>query len=163
MKASKLALSVLAAAEHYIKLRDRDMHPAGNVDSAGRFFLDRRYECCRGIRSPSRNYPFSEMVHARTVLHVACELKLSDYIKAIRKVSGVLDKSGEEAAREMIVSKPFVKTLITITNDVKAAKAATRAAKAARAATLLVEPCGKGNDCDCGVGVGVGVGCEIPF
>lgn len=59
------------AAREAIARRDRRSHPPGTWDKAGRFYAEESCECCRGIRSPSRSYPFSEMVHARTALHVA--------------------------------------------------------------------------------------------
>jgi hypothetical protein len=134
MKVSKLATSIFVAAEQYTKLRDRVVHPDGEFDKQGRFSLTTRCECCEGIRSPSRAHPFSQMVHARTLVHVATEAELTDYIKVIRSVAKVIDKSGAEAANELLASKPFAKQLTVITKDVKAAKAAARAAKAEKAA-----------------------------
>lgn len=66
--------NLLAAALEYIARRDRRTHPAGTFDKRGRFDLadSERCECCKGIRSPSASYPYSEMVHARTAKHVAC-------------------------------------------------------------------------------------------
>jgi len=124
MKATKLATKIFTAATTYIQLRDREVHPAGSFDSAGRFSLNTRCKCCAGIRSPSRAYPFSEMVHARTVVHVASMAGLSDYLKAVRKVAAVIDKSGSDPAKELITSKPFVKLLATVKAEVKASKTA---------------------------------------
>ena len=61
------------AAREYIARRDRHAHPVGEFDSAKRFTLDssEHCACCAGIREPSRAFPFSEMVHARTLKHVA--------------------------------------------------------------------------------------------
>lgn len=65
--------TVTEAAEEYIRRRDRLTNPSGSFDRGGRFYLadDERCECCIGIRTPSRAYPYSEMVHARTAVHVA--------------------------------------------------------------------------------------------
>lgn len=63
--------AVEAAAREYIALRDRQQHPAGRFDRKGRFELAQTFECCRGIRAPSKRYPYPEMLHGRTVIHVA--------------------------------------------------------------------------------------------
>jgi len=62
---------VLDAVKEYIALRDRKSHPDGTFDSGGRFYLTEKHECCRGIRTPSRAFPYSEMTHGRTLKHVA--------------------------------------------------------------------------------------------
>ena len=64
---------VQEAVTEYLKLENREIHPEGTFDKGGRFYLaeSEKCDCCRGIRSPSRAYPYSEMVHARTLKHVA--------------------------------------------------------------------------------------------
>lgn len=42
---------VMDCAREYISRRERHSHPAGGFDSAGRFSLKERHECCDGIRS----------------------------------------------------------------------------------------------------------------
>jgi len=66
---SRVQLADAAAA--YIALRDRVSNPDGSFDRGGRFTLDAYFECCAGIRTPSRAYPYPEMAHARTIKHVA--------------------------------------------------------------------------------------------
>lgn len=51
------------------------------------------------------------MVHARSVVHVAHAAGLADYEKAVRKVVGVIDREGVEAATAYLVSKTFLKLL----------------------------------------------------
>lgn len=68
MKATKLAKSIFAAASTYLRLRDRLEHPVGEFDNAGRFYLTDKCDCCSSIRSPSRAYPYSHMVHGRSVV-----------------------------------------------------------------------------------------------
>ena len=63
--------TVDSAAREAIARRDRQRHPPGKFDNAGRFYASERCECCLSIRSPSRAHPFLQMVHARTMLHVA--------------------------------------------------------------------------------------------
>ena len=69
MENEKKQLADAAAA--YIALRDRVSNPGGSFDRGGRFTLDAYHECCASIRNPSRAYPYSELVHARTLKHVA--------------------------------------------------------------------------------------------
>lgn len=46
-------------------------HPRGRFDNAGRFFLAERCDCCTGIRTPSLARPSTEMLHGRSITHVA--------------------------------------------------------------------------------------------
>lgn len=63
--------TVDTAAREAIARRDRQRHPPGKFDNAGRFYASERCECCLSIKSPSRTHPFLQMVHARTMTHVA--------------------------------------------------------------------------------------------
>jgi len=78
------------AVTEYLQLKDRKIHPPGEFDNGGRFYLaeSEKCDCCRGIRSPSRAYPYSEMKHARTLKHVAQKF-------------GVDEKDCRKALREM--------------------------------------------------------------
>ena len=60
-----------AAAIQFEKLKDRAVHPEGRPDPAGRFYLTDGSACCDCIRAPSRNHPFSQLLHGRTAVHVA--------------------------------------------------------------------------------------------
>ncbi|WP_171212033.1 hypothetical protein [Ruegeria sp. HKCCA5426] len=64
--------TVLATIE-YLMRKHRFSHPEGEFDNARRFSLsaEEQHDCCVGIRTPSRAYPHSAMVHARTIAHVA--------------------------------------------------------------------------------------------
>lgn len=55
----------------YHELSTRAINPPGTFDNAGRFYLSERGACCAGLRSPSRAYPYSQMVHGRTLKHIA--------------------------------------------------------------------------------------------
>ncbi len=65
--------STVQAAVEYLMRKHRLSHPDGKFDNAGRFSLStaERGICCAFIRSPSRAHPHSEMVHGRTIAHVA--------------------------------------------------------------------------------------------
>jgi hypothetical protein len=53
--------------------QDRTAHPAGHTDRGGRWYpADDEYRpCCDQVRSPSRAYPWSLMLHCRSITHVA--------------------------------------------------------------------------------------------
>jgi len=57
----------------YLNRRDRVSHPQGRLDNGGRWYpsAEERRECCRTIREPSRKWPFSLLVHCRSLRHVA--------------------------------------------------------------------------------------------
>ena len=52
----------------YQQLRDRKINPAGTFDSGGRFYA--KNSDLINVRSPSRAWPFSELVACRTLKYV---------------------------------------------------------------------------------------------
>jgi hypothetical protein len=52
----------------YIMLKDREIHPSGSFDNAGRFFAE--HSELINVRTPSRSYPFSHMTACRTLKYV---------------------------------------------------------------------------------------------
>lgn len=61
------------AAQEFIDRKNRNSHPDGKFDGASRWYPSEseKQECCGHVRSPSRAYPYSYMVHCRTIQHVA--------------------------------------------------------------------------------------------
>jgi hypothetical protein len=80
------------AAKAYLSLQMRETHPPGSFDSAKRFFLDAEYPCCTGIRSPSRAYPYSQMVHGRSAAHVAFQYGLGQEESDIKGYARLMKK-----------------------------------------------------------------------
>ena len=81
-----------AAAQTYLDRHFRVAHPKGNFDKAGRWSPAKteHCQCCDGIRQPSRAWPFSLMLHCRSIRHVA-SLYSVDYVelrKAIKAIQG---------------------------------------------------------------------------
>lgn len=72
-KTRKFPKSVLDAARLYSARKERDSHPEGTFDNAGRWYpSDREWqECCGHVRSPTRAFPYSYMTHCRTAEHAA--------------------------------------------------------------------------------------------
>jgi transcription initiation factor TFIIIB Brf1 subunit/transcription initiation factor TFIIB len=75
------------AARLYINRRDRDEHPSGEFDKKKRWYPkpDERRECCNHIRSPSSMYPYSLLVHCRSIKHIA-QLCGVDEVKLRRRI-----------------------------------------------------------------------------
>ena len=86
-------MTVKEAYETYRKRRDREEHPDGHFDSGGRWWPSESEErgCCKSIRSPSRRYPYSLLVHCRTLRHIAnlCGVKESELRAYLRKAEPV--------------------------------------------------------------------------
>lgn len=63
--------SAIEAVSHYLRRQARLEHPDGRFDRGGRFYLAEACgrEC--SIRTPSRRYPYSQMLHGRTLEHCA--------------------------------------------------------------------------------------------
>ena len=83
---------VVEAAAMYLRRQARKEHPAGRFDRGGRFYLAEACgrEC--SIRPPSRAYPYSQMVHGRSLVHCAHALGESSHaarslLAAIRRRS----------------------------------------------------------------------------
>ncbi len=84
--ATQTTQTTIEAAQMYLDLSSRVTNPAGTFDKAGRFFLADRHSCCSAIRCPSRAFPWSEMVHGRTIVHVAAVtgVDVSELRRAVR-------------------------------------------------------------------------------
>lgn len=77
------------AAQEYLNRQNRISHPDGRFDNGGRFYLaeNEQCDCCKSIRTPSRSYPYSQMTHGRTMLHVAnlFGVKVGEVRKAVKE------------------------------------------------------------------------------
>ena len=67
----RLTQKLRTAAQRFIDLRDRRADPEGTFDQGGRWYPAEALTCCGSIRTPSRAWPWSYMLHCRTVAHVA--------------------------------------------------------------------------------------------
>lgn len=61
----------MTAREMYVSRKERLSHPDGTFDKGGRFYPSEHETCacCAQVRSPSRAWPYSYMVHCRTLKH----------------------------------------------------------------------------------------------
>ena len=58
-------------AQEYLDLQSRRAHPNGSFDRQGRWWPEEYHACCMDIRTPSKAWPYSAMLHCRTLVHVA--------------------------------------------------------------------------------------------
>ena len=65
-------------ADEFMSLEKRFIHPSGRFDNAGRWHPTAEYDCCRGIRRPSRAYPYTLLNHCRTFRHFLAEKNVTD-------------------------------------------------------------------------------------
>ena len=82
--------AAVEAVAHYLRRQARDEHPAGEFDNARRFRLAEACgKECR-IRPPSRSWPYSQMLHGRTLEHCARVLgaDVSEARRLLRLVQG---------------------------------------------------------------------------
>lgn len=81
---------VQQAAACYIARQQRNQHPAGKFDKAGRWepSESERCDCCAAIRTPSRAYKYGLMVHCRTMAHIAnlYGVAIQDVRRAVREI-----------------------------------------------------------------------------
>jgi hypothetical protein len=57
----------------YEQRQSRELHPCGDFDNQGRWYPDEEEEecdCCESVRTPSRKWPYSKMVHCRSKKHI---------------------------------------------------------------------------------------------
>lgn len=70
---------LMAAVEKYLRRKARVEHPKGRSDHKRWYPAeDERCECCDTIRLPSCAYPWSLMLHCRTVPHIARLMDVSE-------------------------------------------------------------------------------------
>ena len=61
----------IAAGREADLRRERLSHPKGRFDEDGGFYLAERRACCEGVRPPSWAHPHTEMLHGRSLTHIA--------------------------------------------------------------------------------------------
>jgi hypothetical protein len=118
--------AVIAAAIEHLQLKARVIHPRGTFDSAKRWYPDTQYACCEHIRCPSRNFPFSLIVHCRTVEHVAAEYDVN--ARLVRSVAGCFHNAGvlDDAGAKAVIEQDRQAFLAQIAADAKAIRAKAR-------------------------------------
>ena len=109
---SPLCQRILDCAKEYISRQERLTHPAGVFDNAKRFSLVTKYPCCEDIRSPSRQFPYPEMTHGRSLQHLAHEYGVSQHLRFIRQVTNRLKKHGQADVEAFLRSPKALRLLL---------------------------------------------------
>lgn len=102
------------AAHTYISRRDRQSHPDGSFDKAKRWYPndDEERPCCGFIRHPSRGFPFSLMVHCRTLQHICRVVEVDE--TAVRKVLAKIDPQRLAAAKAREAKRIALASLVQV-------------------------------------------------
>lgn len=99
------------AIEEYQKLQSREINPDGTFDDAGRWYPSEKEkcECCAVVRSPSRAWPYSYMIHCRTLKHVCSKYGLN-----YREVKKAMNK---ETPKRKVKKQIMYKKVALINNE----------------------------------------------
>ncbi len=112
---------IIESLLEYNLLQTRRIHPQGEFDKAGRFYLDIRPNC--DIRSPSRGYPYPEMTHGRTLDYV-CQINEIEKCEKLKKMKLIFDRVAKTEFKEnfskLYVNANFiVKSIEYVQSEVK--------------------------------------------
>lgn len=101
------------AIQKFMALQAREINPVGTFDNAGRWYpdVDEKCDCCKSVRSPSRAYPYSLMLHCRSLRHICTKYEL-DY-KEVKKVMN------SEKPKRKIQKQIMYKKCAWIDGDIK--------------------------------------------
>lgn len=89
------------AAQRYLRRRDRDEHPEGRTDNAGRWYPaeSEKFDASHH-RFPSRYWPWSYMTACRTIAHCAMLEGIPELLSEVRKEARRLDRKSKLLNRE---------------------------------------------------------------
>jgi hypothetical protein len=96
-KCMKNRRSTIEAVAAYIALSNRVANPEGSFDKQKRWYPDARCSCCATIRSPSKSWPYSLLVHCRTSEHIYNSYSLSCTLDEFKKLCRAGNKSYRSA------------------------------------------------------------------
>lgn len=98
----------------YAALKNRIINPDGHFDSAGRFYIDEDCSCCKYIARPTRSYPYGQMIHGRSLVHVAHKFQVENYIKIVRKAKSLYERLGDDACMKYLASEKTIESILAI-------------------------------------------------
>jgi len=84
-------VKIIEVALEFLALQNRTAHPEGTWGTQKRFYLANKCECCCS-RPPSRAWPNSEMLHGRTLIHVATAAGIADSIIYVTRYIRLFEK-----------------------------------------------------------------------
>ena len=86
------------AAQTYIDRKNRTEQPEGAFDKKGRWYPEQILDCCSSVRQPSAAYPYSYMLHCRTITHIANEFGID--AQTLRKEIRSIEKPKREGGTD---------------------------------------------------------------
>lgn len=103
--------------EEFEQLQARIIHPDGTFDKAGRWYPDDNEwsSCCDSIRSPSRSYPYSYMVHCRTLPHIMNKYGLSEEEK--KEIKKAMNQKRKEEKEQELKRITKVYKIVAVVNN----------------------------------------------
>jgi len=92
------------AIDEFKALQSREKNPVGSFDSAGRWYPDESEKCefCDSTRSPSRSYPYSLLLHCRTLKHICSKYEL-DYSEVKKAMNA--EKPQKKVEKQIMYKK----------------------------------------------------------
>jgi cell division protein FtsI/penicillin-binding protein 2 len=105
---------IFKSVTEYTALKNRTINPDGHFDSAGRFYIDEGCSCCKYIARPTRSYPYGQMIHGRSLVHVAHKFQVENYIKIVRKAKSIYERLGDDACMTYLATEKTSETILAI-------------------------------------------------
>jgi hypothetical protein len=109
------------AVSAYIARQARDAHPVGTFDRGGRWYpADEEWRnCCARIRTPSRSWPYSLLVHCRTVEHVAAlyGVDVAELRRAVRVAKPPKREGGDDYYKAVAVTPDGFRSIFDGTTE----------------------------------------------
>lgn len=101
---------IFKAADEFVARRDRVRHPPGEFDKAKRFYAAERTQATENCRRPSREWPYPQLLAARSAKHVAEVFSVNAlYVKRAAKM---IDEEFSDFALLDDAQKAYVKHFI---------------------------------------------------
>lgn len=107
------ALAAAQALTIFNRRQARIDHPEGGTDNGGRWYPEGRDDIGMAVRSPSRSYPWSYMLHCRSLDHCEC-LTGADHDDVLTIRRGLLAQGQERngfTEREETITGEFMKSM----------------------------------------------------
>lgn len=100
---------IQTAAQLFLARQSRAQHPSGHFDKASRWDPDQSEHrpCCNAVRTPSRAFPWSLMVHCRTAKHIARLTGVDE--SAIKRTANAIKRAeqSEHASAMQVVKADY--------------------------------------------------------
>ena len=114
--------ALCAAHEAYAR-KHRHSHPIGTFDPEGVFRLMERRECCANLQQADRERPYLEMLHGRTLTHVALlydapKLHVQRLVRALGCITRLGTTGSENDKKQLHAKLRRILKPIYETNDV---------------------------------------------